>query len=288
MLDTEKKINKMIKLNNEALAKIIVANKLFINLGSKDYSLQKAITETGSDLKKNCVTPSSDLSLKWLIERSDKTKEILSIFNADTYRSIRALRNANKSTFELLENPLKDVKHEIEETYGINYCIKEIREDPTGYNGYILEIVNDIEKKYKAILSLIKRATNKWYNFITGKQLVVTLFIITLISIIAFFVLRTHVTQADNISQAVQIKASESAKKIKAISNDTSLNFGQKITKTSELITSIIGIIPQILLLLSILIWIIQAISGPSGKSSGRLKNVQGKINELLAIIKGG
>src|SRR5689334_19105293 len=103
MLDTEKKINKMIELNNEALAKSIIANKLFINLKSADYSLQKAMDETATDLKKKSITSSKDLSLRWLIERGEKIKEILSTFNSDTYRGIKALRKANKSTFDLLE-----------------------------------------------------------------------------------------------------------------------------------------------------------------------------------------
>ena len=183
----ERKISKMKVLNDDATTKLYVAEMLWKN---KDLSLDNAITATSTAIRQNTLEKFSIYRLSSLYRKAIKIADILDIFDDDKFKTIYARKKANFSTNDFLEKHLKDVEDQIaNDYYGIFQDIKEMRKNVSVENADFYKIFTDIEKSYKTILNIVKRIINKWYKFITAKSLIISLVVLSIVSLVSFFII---------------------------------------------------------------------------------------------------
>jgi len=276
----ERKISKMKVLNDSAIANLYIAEML---MKDKTLSLDSAIS---TNIKQNSLVEPSTYPLNSLHNRATSIAKILDKFDKSIFDIIRIRRKKNDSTSEILEEPLLKVGKEItDDYYGILSLIKGKRDDQSKSADFY-KVLYDIEKSYKTILNIVKRITNKWYRFITAKGLITTFVILTIVSLITFFIINIDFHKEQTPTETILITVQESVQDIKATSNDKSLTFGEKISAISDLITKTIGIIPVLSLLLTTVIAILRLFFIKNKRTSRKLLRFADKLDELNKIIK--
>ena len=107
MRPLERKISKMQVLNDDAISKLYVAEKLYT---SNSLPLETAIEEMSLALKQKALkTPYKD-RLNILYDRAVSIKNILDAFDENQFRKFYALKKGNASTRKILEDPLREVE----------------------------------------------------------------------------------------------------------------------------------------------------------------------------------
>ena len=101
MRTLKRRISKMKVLNNNAILKIVVADRLYED---KDLSLSDAVTTIPIDITQNLLNEISHSRLRNLYESATKISNILDTFDEDRFKTIYARRKAGFSTYDFLEN----------------------------------------------------------------------------------------------------------------------------------------------------------------------------------------
>ena len=114
--------------------------------------------------------------------------------------------------------------------------------------------------KRETIFNLDKRIINRWYKIITAKSLIITLAILTIISLILFFIINTDFNKEQTATETIITSVQESVQDIKAISNDKTVSCSEKFFMFCDFVTKTVGIIPPLLLLLTIITWIFRQV----------------------------
>jgi hypothetical protein len=285
MKSLERKISKMQTLNKDAILKLFIAEELYDNT---TLSLDNAIVNISIKASQNSLNEPFNDRLDILYKRATKIANILSAFDENEFRKIYALQKTNATTCKILESRLEEVKDAIDGSFDIFYNINEMRKNLSAHNAYFYEMLNDIEKSYKTILNLVKRAINKWYKFITAKSLIITFVILTIVSLITFFIIQTDFHKGQTPTEAIQINIQESVQAVKEISNDQTLAIGEKVFDFFDLVTKIVGIVPQLLFLATIVIWILRQFFIANKRTNKGLSKFADKLDELRTIVKQG
>jgi hypothetical protein len=252
MKTLERKISKMKCINEDALRNLMLADELYAN---KDLSLPDAINIV-KEQKYSEKFFNYNLQRIWKIALS--IDEILKTFDEKRIKAIGEQKKAKFNTEKYLKQPLRDVAEKIEGFYGIFYLLKEIRDGKPIENHAFYKVFISIETNYKAILNLEKRIINKWYKFITAKSLIITLIVLTIISLIVFFAILTDFHKEQSITDTILVTVQERAQDIKVISNDKTLSLSDKVDEIFDLVTKTVGIVPQLLSLLTIAVSIVR------------------------------
>jgi len=286
----ERKISKMKVLNDDAKAKLYVAEQLWKDDNiSLDNAINIAKNQKSFDKFTNC-------HLEYLNRDAKKIAGYLNRFDKSTFNLISERKKTKSPTDNIFEDHLREIKKIIERKspytylkyeYGVLQNIKELKKDSSIYNSDFYKVLRDIEKSYKTIFNLDKRIINKWYKFITSKSLITTLIVLTLISLIIFFVINTDFHREQTTTETIKITAQESVQDTKAIFRDKTLTFSEKTFLFYDLIAKTVSIIPPLLLLVTVFVWILRQIFIKNKKTSRKLSCVAEKLDELKNILKG-
>jgi hypothetical protein len=128
----------------------------------------------------NAAGQVSELHIRWIRERLESARQILSEIDVEKVFELRA---ANKDTIENLESPIDDARSKYYENYGIKPLISAEFENSKKHSSATIKTLRTLDEIANRTLRRLTIMRSRWLSRATSGWLWCTLLIIALLSI---------------------------------------------------------------------------------------------------------